>query len=108
MLRHAAADACTDSGANARADDRAYIDTASHIDADGFCELCREDRRTNAHTGDHIVADTDTWAGVSESRARGARVVRFGRDDRFRSVDLATLLELTSSKRPNRHFCPTP
>ncbi len=44
----------------------------------------------------HANADTDTRC-ITESRSRGTRVVRLGRDDRFGRVDLAAISQLTDS-----------
>jgi hypothetical protein len=83
-------------GAGVRADGRTEPDTAADVDADTIADRC-----------------------VGESWSRGARAVRFRRDDRRGRVDLAAVSELSAGQASIRiaiqarvvalvHHLPTP
>jgi hypothetical protein len=83
----AEADPDTDASAFSCAD--AHAHTGVH--------RCRAHGRADPDRRDHAITHAVTCGGVSEQRTRRCGSVRFRRDDRFRRVDLASLLGLVRS-----------
>jgi hypothetical protein len=102
------ADADGDTQADARADTGAGCDTEAFGDTVAHIGRCAENGRAHAESDTDTHTDTDACSCVTESRARGARIVRVRRDDRFRCVDLASLPVVVAGRQRSGIDEPTP
>ena len=90
---------------DARGDDGADAYTEANGCADAERDVCGANVVTIADRTADAVADGNTVAGITEPRARDARSVRLGGDDRCVRVDLASIPELIARACADRTTC---
>jgi hypothetical protein len=90
-------DAITDRFADAAPHRRPDAHTGAHIDAWPDDDGRIGDDLTDQHAIANANTHADARTGDDESRTRGPRIARFGRDDRRGDVDLARVSQLTDT-----------